>query len=347
MTDGIIEYGWRRFNTQILTGTVNNYSSVGYRGGTGWWLGEIADQIGYPKTSGGGPAFYGGYGINLNVYPQDSKDDLIIVGAMLEGSAVASDTNTWELEGCTWAGNTGILGGNYKFGVWTSSTQENYMLSPYNGKVQQYSYVFLNGYIRQSMYGNAEFPTSGMGSPTPLSFPKAPLQGSMILAFNLPGVYGFYGSGYQTDPNPSPNSFYWVLLTDDIAFDASYSGFGGLISTKWFASFNGDGDETIGEGWVTEQLRWKNRIVTLSGNAAKGSLNVYNADGQRLLKGTDWEIYSEDNSKIKISKSIRTSYLTVTYLNIQHRLRYGFRSRVITDNSTTHDRIRFNDVRGL
>lgn len=351
---GIIEYGWRRFNSQqITTGTNENFASCPYRGGCFWWIGEIAGQVGFPTNVGGGPSFYSGYGINISARPSD-EENLVIVGAQyLSGNLTPTNYSPWESMGYTTY--TGTATGNYSSAIWKADSSDAYQNSPDNRIFRNYSYVFLNGTLRQWASGNETTSGEGMN----YKFPKAPLNGSLILAFNSPGYY-FWGQSYQFDPNISsyndnwgPYTYhYWTLLTDDISYDGYRgSGYnsGGLVSTRWFATFygnNGSGEE-ISEGWTTEELSLKGRVVTISGNPSQGSISVYDSLGNRLTYGDDWSWYSTSKNQIKINSLVSTSYVTVTYLNVQSRLRYGYRSRVLTDPNTTHDRIRFNDVRGF
>lgn len=350
---GIIEYGWRRFNTQKVTTAPNEYFAAGgYRGGCMWWLAEIENQSGYPTKFGSGRDYYQNNGFSIQDWSSNENDNLILSGAMISPFLTSlSSTDNWDFKFSARSGSDV----NYTGAVWTSDTSRNYKESPYSGLVLNYSYVFLNGTLRQSIGGFTDGVGAGMGSGNPVLFPKPLMTGSLIIGFNSPGAY-FYGDGYQSDINnngwnvdSSGRTYhYWTLLTDAPAWDGNAVLPGNPVPVRWFCTWARTGGEwSIDEGWTTEQLGLKGRIVTLTGNPGKGTLSLYDDSGKRLTYGTDWDWYLVAKNQIKLRSQISTSYVVATYLNIQSRLRYGYKSRVIISQSTNPDRIKFNDVKGL
>lgn len=348
----MIEYGWRRFNSAATstTGAQTRYLTTQYNKGCYSWLAEIVGQNDFPKVYGG----EGADAVKITVRPDTYPDEgsLILLGANFteEYGNMISTSSVWDLEDqYVWYNDySSFFGIIYNsnpqpVAVWSHKVGDDnsYRNVFQPGYCLGYSYMVCNGTIRQSVSMSNAYQNSFRGMD--LTLPETPLEGSMIVGFQCHGGYNGASAGYEQNPG-----YDWMLVTDVIMGYSHDPWFTGIGSTRWMVQFVQGGDTSeITEGWTTEQLYLKKQIVQLKGQPGRGSLNVYDSDGNRLTFGEGWSWSMVNEQKIKISNKVKTKYVTVTYLNTESRLRYGHRSRLMTDASTVHDRIRYNDIRGL
>lgn len=336
---GTIEYGWRRFGTQQTSsdGTGNSFQVRGSQG-IYVWIAEIVGQEQYPSVFGGEEFFSSPY---ISVNPDSSlvsSGDTVLLGAVMDAKGSSfSSSPYWSLVG-EGEVRSDIITGRRPTGVWVASGDSSYQTGFLPGSVRGFTYICISGSIRQ--YAQAQETLPGAG-PT-IVFPKTPLSGSLILACVVNGVYAEAG-GYQQDP-----LYDWLLATDYPYIFTTINNQYKASSIKWQCKFFNTGDSnSVTEGWVTENLYLSNRVATLSGNPAKGTISVYSNTGKKLEYKTDWTWSSIYQNKIKINSSWKLSEITVTYLNVASRLRYNAPRRLVFDQSTTHDRMRYNDIKGL
>jgi len=197
----------------------------------------------------------------------------------------------------------------------------------------------LYGYLNNHYFGNNEMggdkPSEGVG-------PKKTAVGDLSKVFG--GFWGAFGISHGVAPGGYSIKAEWVFdLCDRPA----------MAATSASLSLGNQG-----EGWGTDAVKVTTsegrRQFILDVTPARGTLNVYTPQGERLFEGVHyipqdcdrsgryyWLLYEPTDPCNKVY------HLVVTYLVLAATLRQGKRTSRLVDTNEGHDRLRNLDIRGF